>query len=72
MDDFYDFGGYILIGVGGDGNAVIAVTVHLHCGIHCLEEVFRVDAGKDEAAFVKRFGALGGGADAYGGERVPY
>lgn len=37
-----------------------------------MEETFFVDAGEDEASFVKGFGALGAGADADCRERMTY
>lgn len=49
---------------------MVSGLVHFYSCIHGLEERFLVDAGKDEASLVKRFRALGGGADADGGERT--
>ena len=45
----------------------MAAAVHFYGHVYGLEQAVLVYAGKDEIAFVKRFGALGGGADAHGG-----
>ncbi len=68
LDEFDDFGGYVGVGVGGYGEAEVAVAVHLDGYVHGLEERGFVDAGEDEVAFVEGFGALGRGADAHGGD----
>lgn len=47
----------------------MTVAVHLHSYVYCLKEGFLVNAGEDEVSFVKRLGALGGCADADGGDR---
>ena len=46
----------------------MAVAVHLDSYVDGLKERCFVDSGEDEVAFVKGFGALGGGADADGGD----
>lgn len=50
----------------------MTVAVHLNGYVHGLEERSFVNAGKDEVAFVKGFGSLGGGADAHGGDGFAY
>ena len=46
----------------------MAIAVHLHGNVNGLQEGCLINAGKDEVAFVEGFGALGGGADAHGGD----
>ena len=70
MDEFDDFGGDVFVGVVGDGESVVVVGVEGDGEVDGLEEGLGVDAGEDEAAFVEGFGALGGCADAHGGEGV--
>lgn len=47
----------------------MAVAVHFYGYVHGLKEGCFVNTGEDEVAFVKGFGAFGGCADAYGGDR---
>ena len=70
LDDLDDLGGDVLVGVGRDGEAVVAAAVHLHGGVHGLQKAALVNAGEDEAGLVKGLGALGAGADAHGRKRV--
>ena len=70
MNDADDFGGDVLVDVVGDGDAGMAIADQRDCHIDALQESDRVDAAKDEAAFIEGFGAFGGGADAHGGERM--
>lgn len=70
LDDLDDLGGDVLVGVGRDGEAVVAAAVHLYGGVNGLQEAPLVDAGEYEAGLVKGLGALGAGADAHGRERV--
>ena len=48
----------------------MVVSVHLDGYVDGLEQRVFVDAGEDEVAFVKGFGAFGGGTDAHGGNRL--
>ena len=72
LDDLHHFGGDVFLHVVRHGDAVVAVLVHLHSGIHGLEEAVRIDACQDETSLVQSLGALGGGADAHRRERVPH
>ena len=72
LDDFYYFGTYVFVYVVGDGDSVLAVAAEFYGCINCLEERLFVDAGDDEVAFVDGFRALGGGANADGGEWVAH
>ena len=72
LDDFYYFGAYVFVYVVGDGDSVLAVAAEFYGCINCLEERLFVDAGDDEVAFVDGFRALGGGANADGGEWVAH
>ena len=72
LDDLHHFGGDIFLHVVRHGDAVVAVLVHLHSGIHGLEEAVRVDACQNETTLIQGFGALRGGADAHRRERVPH
>ena len=70
LDDLDDLGGDVLVGVGRDGEAEVAVTVHPDGGVNGLQKAALVDAGEDEAGLVEGLGTLGAGADAHGRERV--
>ena len=72
LDDFDHLGRDIFLHVVRHGDAVVAILVHLHGGVHGLEEAVRVDACQDKATFVQSLRALGGGADAHRRERVPH
>ena len=48
------------------------VAVHGDGGVDGLEEALFVDSGEDEPGVVEAFGALGGGADADGGEGMAH
>lgn len=69
LDELDDLGGYAFVDVVGHGKAEVAVSVHLDGYVDGLQKRCLVDAGEDEVAFVKGFGTLGGGADAYGSNR---
>ena len=72
LDDFdYDVAD-VFAGVDVDGGAVVVVAVHGDGGLYGLEEGFLVDTGEDEAGVVEALGALGGGADADGGEGMAH
>ena len=47
---------------------MIPCFVHLHGGVHGLQQRLLVNAGNEEAAFVQGLGALGAGANAHGRE----
>ena len=51
---------------------MVTVFAEFNRGIYCLQEALGVDAGNDEVAFVKGFGAFCTGADADGRERMTY
>ena len=70
LDNLHNLCRNVLIHVVRDGDAVKAVAIQRHGGVHCLQQGLLVDAGDDEAGFVDGFGALGGGADADGREGV--
>ena len=72
LDDFDHLGGDVFLHVVRHGDADVAVSVHLHGGVHGLEEAVRINACQDETALIQGFGALGGGADAHRWERVPH
>lgn len=72
LNKFYDFSTDILINIVRNWYAIIFVLNHLNCDIYRLKKIVLVDAGKDEAAFIQGFGALGAGADTDGWERVAY
>lgn len=72
LDNLHHFGGDVFLHVVRNGDADIAVSVHLHGGVHGLEEAVRIDACQDETALVQGLGALRGGADAHRRERVPH
>ena len=59
-------------GVVGNGDAEVAVLIHLNGHIDRLKQVVAVDAGQNEAALIQSFGALGGRADADRRERMPH
>ena len=65
LDDLHDLGGNILLHIIRHGDAVVAVLVHLHRRVHCLQQALFVDACEDEASLIQRFRALGAGADAH-------
>ena len=72
LDDLDDLVGDVFVGVvrDGDGATVLLLAYHLDGCIDRLKESFLIDTGEDEACFVERFGAFGGGADADSGEGV--
>ena len=72
LDDFDHLGGDVFLDVVRHGDAVVAVSVHLHGGVHGLEEAALIDARQDEAALVQGLRALCAGADANRRERVPH
>ena len=69
LDDLDDLIGDVLVRIIGNGDAEVAVLVHLHGGIDRLEQTLFVDAGEDEASFVERLGAFGARSDTNSGER---
>lgn len=72
LDEFHNLGADVFVDIVWHRDAVVFVAYHLYGYIYGLKEVVFVDAGKDEAAFVKGFRSLGAGADADGRERVAY
>ena len=69
LDDFDDLGGDVLIGVVRHGGAIVAATVHLHRGIHRLQQAALADPRENEAGLVERLGTLGACSDADRRER---
>ena len=51
---------------------MVAVSVHGDGGLYGLDERLLVDTGEDESGVVETLGALGGGSDADGGERMAH
>ncbi len=49
---------------------MVPLFVHLHRGVHGLQEGLFVNTGNEEAGLVQGFRALGAGADAHGRERT--
>lgn len=72
LDNLHHFSGDVFVDVVGDGDAVVAGGVHGDGGIDGLKERLFVDAGDEEAGFVKGFRPLCRGADADGREGVAY
>ena len=68
LDNLHDFGRDVLIHIVGDRDAMVAVSIHCHCRIYCLQEAVLVNASDEEATFVQGLGALSAGADADSGE----
>ena len=64
LDDLYDLGGDILVGVVGDGDAVVAVGGHPNRELDGLQEPPGVDAAEYEAPLVEGLGPLGARPDA--------
>ena len=73
LDDFHDLVGDVFVGVvrNRDSAAVFLLTDHLDGRVDRLQKPLCIDAGEDEAGFVQRLGAFGGGANADGRERMP-
>ena len=72
LDNLHHFGGDVFLHVVRHGDADVAVSVHLHGGIHGLEEAVRIDACQDKATLVQSFRSLRGGTDAHRRKRVPH
>ena len=72
LDDFYYFGAYVFVNVVGDGDSVLAVTAKFNGSIYSLEQRLLVDTSNYKVAFVDGLRALGGGANADGGEWVAH
>ena len=53
LDDLHYFGGDVFVDVVGDGDAVVAGGVHGDGGVDGLEQTVRIDAGDEEAGFIK-------------------
>ena len=70
LDNLHNLGRDVFFDVVGHGDAVVAVGIHRHCGIDCLQEGLFVDACDKETCLVERFGAFRAGADANCRERV--
>lgn len=58
-------GGYVFLSVIRNKNAVIGAEIHLHGGIHFLQQAMRINARQHKAALIQRFGADCGSADAH-------
>ena len=67
LDNLNDFVADV-VGVVGYGDAVVAISGHANGEVHALQKALLVNAAEDEAGFVKGFGTLRAGADAYGGD----
>ena len=72
LDDLHHLGANVFLNVVRNGNAVLSVTIEADGGIDSLKKTFLIDAGNDEAGFVKGLGTLRAGADADGGEGMTY
>ena len=72
LDDLHHLGGDIFLHVVRHRDAVVAVSVHLHSGVHSLKEAVLIDACQDKAALVQGLRTLCTGADTEGRERVPH
>ena len=72
LDDLHHLGADVLLHVIRHRDTVVAVLVHRHGRVHGLQQRLLVDAGDEEASLVEGLGALGGGADADGRERMPH
>ena len=72
LDELDDLGGYAFVDVVGHGETEVAVAVHFDCYVDGLKKRCFIDAGEDEVAVVEGLGALGGGADADGGDGFAY
>lgn len=70
LDYLYDFGRDIFFYIVRYWDAIVTVLVHCDGSVYCLQQALFVNAGDDEAGFVKSFGTLGAGADADGREWV--
>ena len=70
LDDADDFGGDVFVDIVGDGDARETIADEGDGDVNALQKALGVNAAEDEATLVEGFGALGGGADADGGERV--
>ena len=72
LDDANHLSAYILIHIVRHRNTRKAVADQGDGDIHALKQAESIDAREHEAAFIKGFGALGGGADADGREGMPH
>ena len=72
LNELHDLGADVFVNVIWNRDTVISVLDHFYGCINGLQERVLVDAGEDEAAFVKGFRSLGGCADADSRERVAY
>ena len=72
LDNLHHFGGDVFLHVIRHGDADVAVFVHLHGGVHSLEEAVRIDACQDETSLVQSLGALRGGANTHRREGVSH
>ena len=72
LDNLHHFGRDVFLDVVRHGDADVAVLVHLHGGVHGLEQTVLVNACQDKTALVQGLRALCGGADAHRREGVPH
>ena len=72
LDDFHHFCADVLVDIVRDRDAVVVVAVHLNGCFNSLEESLSIYTADEEAALVHGLGALCGGTDADGRERVAY
>ena len=67
LDDAHYLHRYGLVHIVGAGLAQDALLLHLDGHIRCVQQLPGGDAGQDEVPGFQGLGALGGGADAHGG-----
>ena len=68
LDDADHLGGDVFVNVVGNGDAREAVADEGDGDVNALQKAKGVDAAQNKATLIQGFGALGGGADAYGWE----
>ena len=59
LDDLNHLGRYVFLHIIGNGDSVIAIQIHLHSGIHRLQQVTFVNAGNGWPTEVKKLDSSG-------------
>lgn len=59
LDEFYDFGADVFVGVGWDWDAVVTVLYHLDSYVNRLKKIMLIYSCEDEAALVESLWTLG-------------
>ena len=59
LNDFHHLGRHVLIGINRHRNAMVSITVHLHCGVNGLQQRLLINTCKDEARLVESLRTLG-------------